>query len=178
MKRLSLRRMMAFPGLEYFHVDERNKRWFGTEDGPVLFDGGNWMRFMIENSSLPHNLVREISHDEIDDVYYVISSCKDEDYYGDPEHAYAFSTFSSTGERLGEPLYHRSMAELHQGAGDIRYLMPRWQDGISYVYDHIDIRQYGIGDWIDSEYSLGQFYIGPTATGQTFLATDRFIMIW
>jgi len=162
----------------YFHVDERNMRWFGTEDGLVLFDGENWTRFTTENSSLPHNLVRKIAYDGIDDVYYVISSCKAEDYYEDPEHAYAFSIFSSTGERLGEPLYHLSIAQLHQGAGDIWYLLLRWQDGIFYVYDHISIRQYGIRDWIDPEYSLGQFYIGPTVTHQTFLATNGFVLIW
>ncbi|MBN2207920.1 MAG: hypothetical protein JW759_01290 [Candidatus Coatesbacteria bacterium] len=164
--------------IEYFHVDERNRRWFGTEDGLVLFDGENWARFTTDNSGLPHDLARKIAYDAIDDVHYVISSCKAEDYYEDPEHSYAFSIFSSTGEPLGQSLYHSSIAELHQGAGDVWYLLLRWQDGIFYVYDHTSTREYGIRAWIDSEHLIGAHYIGPTATGRTFLADDGVIMIW
>jgi len=165
--------------IEYFHVDERNMRWFGTEDGLVLFDGENWARFTTHNSDLPHDRVRKIAYDAIDDVYYVISSCRDEDYYEDPEHRYAFSLFASTGDPLGEPLYQSTIPRLHRGADDVWYLLARSDDDLFHVYDHTTIRDFRLCDWLDiSERSAWDHYIGPTARDRTFLASSRYVMIW
>lgn len=164
--------------IEYFHVDERNIRWFGTEDGLVLFDGQSWSRLTTDDGGLPHNIVRQIEYDPTDDVYYVVSSDRPEDYYIKPSWTGAFTIFSTSGELLGEPLrVSSSVPELHLGSADIWYLLPRWQDGIIYAYDHEAIARYRLSDWVDTT-SPFVGYIGPTSDGRTFYFVSTCVMVW
>jgi len=163
--------------LEYFYVDQMNRRWFCTEDGLVLFDGENWARLTTDNSDLPYDRIKLVVYDEIDEVYYVGSAA--EDWWQHPDDYVAFSIFSPTGESMCEPLYMQGGPKLHRGAGGIWYLMPGWDDDLVYVYDHIAIREFRLRDWTNiPEYSAWDHYIAPTATRRTYFANNYCVMIW
>jgi len=163
----------------YFHVDMRNMRWFGTEDGLVLYDGENWARFTTENNQLAHDRVRFVKYDEIEGAYYVGSTAF---AGGITVHDSALNIFSTEGARLFEPFFIPHLlivSPLHRGSGDVWYLMPGWDDDLFYMYDHINVREFRLRDLADIPmYTSSIHYIGPTGGGRTFFAAYSVIMIW
>ncbi len=163
--------------LEYFYVDQMNRRWFCTEDGLVLFDGENWVRFTTDNSDLSYDRIKLVVYDEIDEVYYVGSAA--EDWQQDPDHYVALSVFAPNGRQIGEPFYLPRGPILRRGANGIHYLLPGWDDDLVYAYDHDRISEFSLRDWMDiPEYSAWDLYIFPTSVGDTFFVTNYSVMIW
>lgn len=163
---------------EYFYIDALNIKWFATDDGLVRFDGETWARWTTENSGLPYNLVRQMLYDEVDGVYYVITQGNDVE----GSYPYAFSTLSSTGESIGEPLdlpssqynlYHQS--RIYRSAGNVFWLCP-YRAGVVYSYDHKQVIEWQVADWLGPDTHVP--YIGSTASGRTFCVDGYRVMIW
>ncbi len=118
-------------------------------------------------------------YDETDDVYYVVSQHYDSrarDYYA------AFVVLSSDGQRIGPPFELPHSTNLWipkvQRSGRIWYLAPYATDDLIYSYDHTEIREWHLRDWVNVTGDIFDLYIGPTSHGRTFLVTRECVMIW
>lgn len=45
-------------------IDNRDRKWIGTNDGLCVFDGRRWLSYTTKNSKLPHNIVLSIAIDK------------------------------------------------------------------------------------------------------------------
>jgi len=159
-----------------FYIDPFNTKWFGTEDGLIRFDGEACMRFTTQNSHLPYNRVRQMAYDEVDDVYYVISETKVAwDTFA------MFSTFSSTGQAIGEPFSMPSAGspwwtdEISRDAQGGVWLNPYNSDVVFY-YDHEGVKRWTVADWLGEDAHV--LYVSSTASGRTFCVGGGRVMVW
>ncbi|HUT03016.1 MAG TPA: hypothetical protein VM163_03910 [bacterium] len=163
------------------YVDQFNVKWFGTQDGLFRLDAGNWASWTTANSGLPYNGVRQITYDEIDNVYYVVSQYCDSavgDCYG------AFAVLSGDGQRVGPPLNLPDCTDLwipkaHR-SGATWYLMPYVIYDVIYSYDHRNVRAWHLRDWVSVGADTFDLSIGPVGDRRTFLALHlcSCVMIW
>jgi len=56
--------------------------------------------------------------------------------------------------------------------------MPHATDDLIYSYDHREIREWHLRDWVEVTCDVFDTYIGPTTDGRTFLVTRECVMIW
>lgn len=166
-----------------FYVDERNMKWFGTENGLVLFDGQKWSRFDTANTDLPYDEVWEVRHDEIDDAYYVV--CQAHVFWTDA--TIATVVLGSDGRLRGGPIYcgppgfqypYRAKLISRDGLG--AWWFSSSDRTVVYRYDHEQLQVFNTRDWVEDSY--GGSYISSTATGRGFCLGGclggSWIMIW
>ncbi len=167
--------------LRYFYVDQMNRRWFGTEDGLVLFDGENWARFTTINSNIPYDRVIEIDFDNLSDCYYVL--CREAGATGPggwPRRA--LTILHSNGQFCDPPFHFDGLWVSSPGDHVFRDCRDVWwfqhiaESSIVYSYDHQQVMTWDTRDWIED--SLGGDYIGSTANGRNFSVESKWIMIW
>jgi len=167
--------------LEYFYVDEMNRRWFGMEDGLVLFDGENWARFTTQNSAIPYDRVIEVDFDRVADCYYIL--CREAGSTGPGGWPRRALTILDASGRFSDCPFHFEGLWVHS-PGDHIFSDSRgvwWfqhiaESSIVYSWDHREVMIWDTRDWIED--SWGGDYIGSTANGRNFCVESKWIMIW